>query len=36
MMINIFLGWTFIAWAACIVWAIIGETSNKQITEQKD
>ncbi|MDY0281149.1 MAG: superinfection immunity protein [Salinivirgaceae bacterium] len=30
---SIFLGWTFIAWVACIVWAIVGETENKQIAE---
>jgi Superinfection immunity protein len=27
--INIFIGWTFIAWVACIIWAILGKPSNK-------
>lgn len=27
--INIFLGWTFIIWIACIVWAILGKTTGK-------
>ena len=32
--VTIFLGWTFIAWVACIVWAILGKKSNNQIAEQ--
>jgi uncharacterized membrane protein len=31
--INIFLGWTFIAWVACIAWAIWGKTSTKVVSE---
>jgi len=27
--INILLGWTFIVWIACIVWAILGKTTGK-------
>lgn len=25
--VNIFLGWTFIAWIACIAWAFLGKTN---------
>ncbi|MGV1097819.1 superinfection immunity protein [Thiovibrio sp. JS02] len=32
--VTIFLGWTFIAWVACIAWAILGKKSNSQIAEQ--
>ncbi|MCK9363479.1 MAG: superinfection immunity protein [Syntrophales bacterium] len=32
--INIFLGWTFIAWVACIAWAIWGKSSKKIFTGQ--
>ncbi len=31
--INIFLGWTFIVWVACIAWAIWGKTSKKLLAE---
>ncbi|GEM_PF-4049680 len=31
--VNIFLGWTFLAWIACIAWAIWEKTSEKLQTE---
>lgn len=29
-LINIFLGWTFIVWVACIIWAFVAKTKKEE------